>query len=461
MIEVDPSVTCGSQLILNVQIIHDGGEQLSECVLLVPETCNPCTLNPILRVVECFGPGSSDSCPLGGAGDNNGNMDPGETISLFPLIRNTGATATNLQATASTVAPGVNITQALAIYGTIAMGSEASPIAPIELELDPAIPCGTEIFLELSITYDGGSDSLACRLLLPDVCTPCTTGPVIQLIACGAKTAVDICDLGGPGDGDGIVDPGERVQFTPTFRNIGEAGTNVQVTAATGNPLITMLTPTVVVGNVGAGEEFTLASPLEFQLDPSFPCLQQVTFIVTVSWDGGQNEAECTFGTVEACNVCSDQPVYVVGSCFGPGSSDSCEFGGLGDMNALVDPGESLQLFPQILNNGAPATNVSVTVTGSPGLIVTVNTATYPDIGNRQVQSPNTPFEVTVEPGVECGAELMLEMTVTSDQGTSITSCFIGVSGDCIPARTRRTFGSRRASAMAPWTPAPSAARVT
>ena len=95
-----------------------------------------------------------DDCALGGAGDDNGVWEPGETIQLAIEIEATGP-ATGVQGTLTTTTPGVTIVDGMATWPDLATGVPALSNGPhFTIELADTMACLAAIDLELVVTAD-------------------------------------------------------------------------------------------------------------------------------------------------------------------------------------------------------------------------------------------------------------------------------------------------------------------
>ncbi len=98
-----------------------------------------------------------DSCGSGGAGNGDTYIDPGESITVHPVLLNSGGTATGISATLSTTTPGITVTTATASYPNIAPLGTASCNAPhFVYSVGSGVACGTVIDFTLTITAAGG-----------------------------------------------------------------------------------------------------------------------------------------------------------------------------------------------------------------------------------------------------------------------------------------------------------------
>ena len=102
--------------------------------------------------------GFTDACAGTGSGNANGVIDAGETITLDPVLRNSGgATLTGLGGTLTTTTSGISITTAAASYPDIASAATASSNAPhFVFTVGTGVACGTTIALTLHVTAAAG-----------------------------------------------------------------------------------------------------------------------------------------------------------------------------------------------------------------------------------------------------------------------------------------------------------------
>ena len=101
---------------------------------------------------------AGDSCSLGGSGDGNGILDPGETASLQVTAVNLGSVgATGISGHLSTTTAGVTITDADATFPDIASGGTGNSDAPhFAISVATSVPCGTNIQMHMDLTTDQG-----------------------------------------------------------------------------------------------------------------------------------------------------------------------------------------------------------------------------------------------------------------------------------------------------------------
>ncbi len=106
-------------------------------------------------------------------------------------------------------------------------------------------------------------------------------GPMARL---SEHSFVDDCELGGEGDGDGVADAGESLQYTLTIQNSGVGDlTAVQATLSTATPGVTVTSPTVTYGTILEGASMASPSPFMVVLDPTILCGDVIDFQLTIN----------------------------------------------------------------------------------------------------------------------------------------------------------------------------------
>lgn len=108
-----------------------------------------CTADPVYQS-NTF----SDNCSGGGAGDNNGYIDAGETITVRPVLKNVGTEdATGISATLSTTTPGVTVTGTTATYPDLAIDETGACEYPyFTFVVSSGMACESKIEFSLLIT---------------------------------------------------------------------------------------------------------------------------------------------------------------------------------------------------------------------------------------------------------------------------------------------------------------------
>ncbi len=128
-----------------------------------------------------------DSCPFGGPSDNNGIIEPGETVTLPVTIENIGiADLTNITGTLSTTTTDVTITDDAGAWPDLPIGSSAESIDHFVFQVNELAGCGTNILFSLTLNYDQGSNQsdFAVPLGTTGPCYVCTSNPPDFALSC-------------------------------------------------------------------------------------------------------------------------------------------------------------------------------------------------------------------------------------------------------------------------------------
>lgn len=159
-----------------------------------------------------------------------------------------------------------------------------------------------------------------------------------------ASHAIDDSGAGTLGNGDGLLNPGERVELTLSLRNLGSStAAGISATLSTDDAYITLLTDTQAFGDIPAGAEVFAAGPFSFALAPDAPDGHLATMVV---------EASNGFDSwTSLLRIPVSNAAFSV--------QDFTWSGG----GTQLDPGESGTLSLDIVNLGSvPATGISATL---------------------------------------------------------------------------------------------------
>jgi subtilisin-like proprotein convertase family protein len=90
---------------------------------------------------------------------HDGVVAGGDTLLITETVHNTDSatTLTGLTATLATQTAGVSIDQGSSAYPDIAAGADAANATPLQVTLDPSLPCGTTLHFTLTVTNGTGS----------------------------------------------------------------------------------------------------------------------------------------------------------------------------------------------------------------------------------------------------------------------------------------------------------------
>ncbi len=169
-------------------------------------------------------------------GNNNGEVNPGETIELGVTLKNygTSTTATNVSARLSIDDPNVTITDSIKSYGNLAPGTTAAA-SPYIFDVSQIIRDDHILKFALNITSDQGtwSGSIWITARAPDIVHQRT-----QVL-----------------DGNGILEPGETRDFLVWVKNTGGfEGMNVSGVLRSANSGLVVTDSMGDFGNILAGD---------------------------------------------------------------------------------------------------------------------------------------------------------------------------------------------------------------
>ncbi len=144
------------------------------------------------------------------AGNNDGIVNPGETIELPVWLKNWGSlAASNVSATLRSADPNVTITDSIKNVGTIAPGDSAYT-GTDGFTFTPALACTNGYALRFTLEARDANDSIWTSTITIWVGTP-----IVSYVG----NVVDDPPPGG--NGNGKIDPGETANLIVTLRNSG------------------------------------------------------------------------------------------------------------------------------------------------------------------------------------------------------------------------------------------------
>jgi hypothetical protein len=169
-------------------------------------------------------------------GNNNGEVNPGETIQLAVTLKNYGSstTATNVSALLSTDNPNVTISDSVNSYGNISPGSTATA-SPFVFNVSTSAQHNDLLKFTLIVTSDEGTWSGALWILVKDAHLVYQWNQVL--------------------DANGILEPGETHDFLVSISNIGGLeGMNVWGTLGSHNSGLTVTDSIGYFGDIAVGD---------------------------------------------------------------------------------------------------------------------------------------------------------------------------------------------------------------
>jgi hypothetical protein len=211
-------------------------------------------------------------------GNNNGNADFGETISLNVAVANVGdEDAHNVVSTLSTLNGYAVVTDDTASYGTITENDTVWRNNAFSCNIANNVPDQEVITFQLQNDADEGSWTSDFSII--------ANAPQLN-------AGVILIDDTQGGNGNGLLDPGETVSLTIPSSNFGHADCdNVTGTLTTNNTWVTLQNTTVQIGQLKA--DSTKNAVFQMEIDPNTP----VGTIVTLQYNlvSGEYYTEKTY----------------------------------------------------------------------------------------------------------------------------------------------------------------------
>lgn len=250
----------------------------------------------------------------------------------------------------------------LTVNGEIIGVAEATG-APLPIAIDPQLPGNTML---VTITKQNYYRYMQEVPIIPP------SGPYVVASEC---TVVDAAGW----NPNSELEYDENVLLTLTVQNIGiETARNVEVTISSDDPLLSIIDNNEIYGNIPANQTLTVAEGFEITASSATP--DEHLFIIDVLAQSDTIEWESSF--VIACN----SPVMEVDRLMfdDPG----------GNNNNWLDPGETVDMTIQVINNGhAPGSTLNGTLE-SLDPFLTINTTTSGPVSINPGNTGNFLYEV-------------------------------------------------------------------
>ncbi len=112
-----------------------------------------------------------------------------------------------------------------------------------------------------------------------------------------SDTKTDDCPSGGPGDGNGVIDPGETVVTAITIVNDGSGSlANITGTLSTATSGVTILDDSATFPDISSPGGTSTSNPPHFnyQVGDSFTCGADISFDLNLTYTGGSNSTSFT-----------------------------------------------------------------------------------------------------------------------------------------------------------------------
>ncbi|HEX7342648.1 MAG TPA: C25 family cysteine peptidase, partial [bacterium] len=209
-------------------------------VTITKENCRPVldSLNLVLQAAQVgFYSSAVDDDPLGESrGDDDGLINPGETVEIPIMLKNFGSSTTvsDVRLVAATTDSLVRPGDMVESYGNIAPGATSLSLDDIDFRVNLNAPEGHLIHFDLTITSVQGSWTSGMELAV--------SAPILE-----ASGAIAV-------GGDGVLSPGETAEMIITTRNLGsDAATGVTAKLRSLDAWITLTDSLATYGTIAAG----------------------------------------------------------------------------------------------------------------------------------------------------------------------------------------------------------------
>ncbi len=219
-----------------------------------------------------------------------------------------------------------------------------------------------------------------------------------------------------PGNSDGVVNPGEGVDFNVLLKNFGsDPAPGVYARLSASDPYITITQDSVYYGDIQPDDSLYGQNYFHFDVDLSTPDNQTVSFdIIVFSSDGDTWESHRTI-TVR-------RPVlqYYDDLIIDP------------DSNHVAAPGETIQLYAIVENTGsAVAYSPTATLSMDPDPYVSIlnDTCSYADIEPGTTAVAAHPFVIAIDSTCPDPYQVDLYLTITTCNFTSVDTFKLKIRG--------------------------------
>lgn len=211
--------------------------------------------------------------------NNNGRINPGETITLKALLKNWGQdTAYDVQAILVSSDTLVSISQDSAFYGTISPGDSVLNTEPYVFNVSSNASDGDILNFQLVITFkdSNGVEDTTVSNLSYVVYAP--------YVVAGEITVIDTF----AGDNnDYVAQPGEIVDVVFSARNVGhEDILSVSADLSTSDPYLTINTGSANYGDIPVDSSALPDTPFNISIDSTCPDGYEAELYVTFTGDG-------------------------------------------------------------------------------------------------------------------------------------------------------------------------------
>ncbi len=214
------------------------------------------------------------------SGNNDGEINAGETIAMSVTLENLGLNATNISTTLTTTNSHITLLQAESDYPDIPQSGSGTSITEFVFQVSPEAYDGEVIPFVISWMSDENSGTASFSEMI--------VAPTLEF---SNATLIDL------GDGDGIFDPGETDRMEITLANNGNGlAMNITAQLTSDHPeYITIVDGTASFPNIPGGSLGTSIAPhFTVTASPETPNHTLITFSLSITAMGYSAEDQFT-----------------------------------------------------------------------------------------------------------------------------------------------------------------------
>ncbi|MDD4176302.1 MAG: C25 family cysteine peptidase [Bacteroidales bacterium] len=226
-------------------------------------------------------------------GNNNGQLDYGESVTLNTTLKNVGvAAANNVAVTMTTTDPFITITNGSALFGNIAAGATKTVNNAFAIQAAENIPDGHNVSLKLTAT-DGTE-------VWESYATVLAHAPNLKF------SSYVINDAGG--NNNGFLDPGETASMVVTIQNAGSSNASAVMAQLTSTDLyVSVITSAPqAIGTLAPGITGTATFTVHAAANTPFGHTAELTLNMTAAMGISQQDVL----TIEFSDYCEASTTY-------------------------------------------------------------------------------------------------------------------------------------------------------
>jgi len=339
-------------------------------------------------------------------GNNDGNIDAGETIELRLTLQNTGdEDALNVNATLTSADNNITIINGFQKFIMIPQGDVGVSSSFYVFKINSSCIFNYSTILNLEINSTNGG--------------PWYDNFEIDIVGCGIPVLnffifqIDDDTSGNSqGDNDGNIDAGETIELRITLQNTGDGDAhNVNATLTSADNNITIINDVQEFVTIPQGSTGISGSNYVFKINSS--C--SVNYNITLDLEINSTNGGPWYDNFEIKILGRGNPVYYTFSIYSESDGDL-----LADNDDIMDPGEKIDFDIYVKNlGGANIFGVSGVINESdPYFTIYDDSGTFGDI-NSNGDSYSGRFGIEIFGSCPDKYQMDLNLTITDNEGTT------------------------------------------